>query len=103
MPKRFPSKLKRMLFNYDWEIVEIQGSMFKIFWGIWLMIPFNTFAGSPSYAPLETIANEFTWGLVIFILGSLHLISMAYGNRKIRRHLIMLACGFWVFMSAIFI
>lgn len=102
MPKRLPSKLRRMIFNYDWEIVEIQGSIFKIVWGFWLLLPFNTFLGQPVYDALASLTNEVGWGLFVFILGLCHLLTIAYGTVKWRRAFILVACMFWMFLSVIF-
>ncbi len=91
-----------MIFHYDWEIVEIQGAIFKIVWGGWLLLPFSTFKGQAVYDALGSITSESVWGLFVLLLGFGHLVAIAYGTTNIRRHFIFVACAFWVFISVIF-
>lgn len=42
--------------------------------GLWLMLPFETFSGSSSYEVMEALASELAWG-VVMISGSVFLIS----------------------------
>lgn len=96
------SKIRKLLFQYDWEIVEIQGAIFKIVWGIWLFLPFDTFGGQPVYDSLSKITNETTWGFFIIVLGLIHLWAISSGIVKYRRVMIFVAFMFWVFISVVF-
>lgn len=91
-----------MIFKYDWDIVEIEGAIFKIVWGIWLLLPFETFDGQEVYTALKSIAPETLWGALVLGLGLGHLIAIAYGTAKWRRHFILAACMFWIFISVTF-
>lgn len=96
------SKLRKLLFQYDWEIVEIQGAIFKIVWGIWLFLPFDTFTGLDVYDALRKVTNETTWGIFVIVLGLIHLWAISSGVIKYRRTMIFVAFLFWIFISVVF-
>lgn len=95
-------KITKILFHYDWEIVEVIGASFKIVWGIWLLLPFQTFYGTVVYDALSTVTTEKGWGLFILILGSIHLAAIINGVIKYRRFMLMIGCMFWVFITVVF-
>lgn len=84
----------KMFFLYNWEIVEVQGALFKIGWGIWLLLPFPTFTSIQGYTAVTT-ENYWGWGLLI--LGSIHLAAIAYNRLPIRRWITFIAFIFWIF------
>lgn len=95
-------QIRRLVFSYDWEIVEVQGALFKIIWGIWLLLPFNTFQGLDVYSVLAGVMNETAWAVVLLFLGSLHFLTITTGSIKWRRVMIFVACMFWIFISIVF-
>lgn len=95
-------RIKRMLLLYDWEIVEVQGAILKIAWGIWLILPMQTFATSQVYSGLAAVTrNEDVWGTFLILLGISHFVGVAVGG-KWRRRFVMLAAMFWLFSSISF-
>lgn len=96
------TKIKKLFFQYDWEIVEIQGATFKIVWGIWLMLPFSTFKDLAVYDALAKVAPESAWGFIVMTLGILHLMAISSGSIFWRRALILIACMFWIFIAMAF-
>lgn len=88
------NSFKRFLFSYDWEIVEVQGAVFKVIWGIWLLSPFQTFRTISGY---NQIASENTWGWSLLILGLIHLLAVLSRYRKLRITMCMIAFLFWTF------
>lgn len=88
-------KIKWFIFNYDWEIVEIEGAIFKVAWGLWLLMPWRTFRTIQGY---NAFGNENLWGWGLFLLGAVHLVAIFSGHRLFRRTLTMLAFFFWLFI-----
>lgn len=91
---KFRTFVVNFFFNYNWEIVEIEGAIFKISWGIWLLLPFQTFKSIQGYAG---IATENYWGWGLLLLGTIHLLSIASGRLFIRRWITFIAFLFWIF------
>lgn len=94
-------RLKRFLFTYDWEVVEIQCASFKIAWGAWLLLPFQTFGGQ-SYRGLASIAPEVAWGIIILVIGLLHMKAVLGKSMAFRKIMIFIGFCFWLFMALIF-
>lgn len=88
-------KVKRFIFTYDWEIVEVQGALFKLTWGIWLLLPFKVFRTVPGY---NAFGSENLWGWGLAALGFVHLIAILSGNLYWRRRLTLTAFFFWIFI-----
>lgn len=86
--------LKRFIFTYDWEVVEIQGAVTKMLWGLWLLMPFQTFRAIEGYA---AVGKENTWGWGLLIFGSIHFVAIASGRRRPRQVLTFIAFLFWLF------
>lgn len=45
-----------------------------MFLGVWLLLPFETFASSPTYLMMARWADETTWGLAFFAAGWVRLV-----------------------------
>ena len=96
----FTKRLVKFLFSYDWEVVEIEGAFFKLAWGIWLLMPWDTFKSVTVYVGL----SENVWGWGLFTVGTLHLISVFRGSIFARRWFAFFGSGFWAFNAiAIFL
>ena len=82
------------MFSYDWEVVEVQGAMFKIAWGIWMMMPFPMFKTIEGYSAYGT---ENFYGAALLFMGVIHLIAIGSHKIDIRRRITFLAFLFWFF------
>lgn len=90
----FTSKFIKILFSYDWEVIEIQGAVFKIVWGLWLLMPFDTFRAIKGY---YAVGLENYWGWGLLILGMIHLYSIFSRKLLFRRWITFVAFTFWIF------
>ncbi len=90
----YMNRIIKLFFNYDWEIVEIQGAVFKICWGIWLLLPFRVFRMVQGY---NAIGNENYWGWGLLILGLIHFAAIASNKLSLRRWITFIAILFWIF------
>lgn len=84
----------KLIFGYDWEVVEVQGAMFKIAWGVWMLLPFPMFKTFEGYTAYGT---ENFYGLSLLIMGIVHLTAIASHKVDIRRRITFLAFLFWFF------
>lgn len=94
MATKITQTIKRFIFSYDWEIVEIEGAIFKIMWGIWLLLPFQTFRQISGYTAIST---ENIWGFGLLFLGLVHFGAITSGKIRLRRWITFIAFLFWLF------
>jgi len=94
MLRPLTKQLTKFLFSYDWEIIEIQGAIFKIAWGTWLLLPFDTFRQIQGYF---AVGIENMWGFGLLTLGLLHLTAVISKRLFFRRWLTFVAFLFWLF------
>lgn len=87
-------RLIKLLFGYDWEVIEIQGAVFKITWGIWLLLPFDTFRAIEGY---YAVGLENAWGWGLLILGLIHFGAILSNKITLRRWITFIALMFWIF------
>lgn len=88
------SNIRRLFFGYDWDIVEIEGALFKLTWGLWMLLPFPVFKSVSVYSQ---IASENTWGVSLAALGVIHLYAVINNKIWLRRVMCFIAFSFWLF------
>jgi hypothetical protein len=91
---KFLNRLKILLLSYDWEIIEVQGAVFKTAWGFWLLLPFPVFRAISGY---NAAGKENIWGWGLFALGVFHLYAIFSNKLKLRRWVTFVAFLFWIF------
>lgn len=65
--------------NADSRIIEAFSGMLAWYWGILLLLPFDTFGAGRSYIVMQQIATEEAWGVFYCIIGLIQSIAMC-GN-----------------------
>lgn len=88
------NKIKFYLFTYDWEVIELQGAIFKIAWGLWLVMPFQSYRAAGG---ITASRYENYWAIALLVLGVLHFWSIKSGHLKWRRRFTFIAFAFWLF------
>lgn len=73
-----------ILASCDTEPVELGGGLLKIALGFWLLLPFDSFASSPSFVDLAVIPEPLL-GAVILAFGCFHLYALRGGCPRLRR------------------
>ena len=72
------------------------------FWGLWLVLPWPTFASTPTFALLEYMAPELFWGYLIMALCTFKIYVLLWSrnpNLKIVPNAIMAGYWFVCFLS----
>lgn len=78
-------------------------ALIKIAWGLVLLAPANTFAFAASYNAMSNIADEDTWGIVLVMVGMLHIASI-FSYRLIARIIMQIvSIAFWLFLATMFL
>lgn len=68
-------------------------------WGAWMLLPLNTFASSPTYRVMTSIAPEWIWGAGFFAFGLLKFYAAWRGSLKSRRRVTFWGCFVWLFLA----
>ncbi len=90
-------RLLGILFYYHSDLTEFALSVFAVAWGLWLLLPFPTFAAEHAlYARMEQIAPEEIWGGVFVLLGVWQLAAWLAGWHRGRRWLSLLGFFAWL-------
>lgn len=82
--------------------IEVAVTSIAIWWGIILVLPFNTFGISDSYEAMEALAPESFWGVFMIGMGFSHLLSMTYNLSRLKRFTLLIATGVWIFIASMF-
>lgn len=74
-----------------------------LLWGMWLLLPFRTFASSPAtYALLEHTACEWVWGLALMSLSLGSLYTVLRANLRWQRRLLLALTAWWLLLVILF-
>lgn len=91
-----------ILAEHDTEPAELSGGLLKMAIGLWLLLPFDTFGSSPTFAALS-ILPEWLWGVTLIGLGTFHLLALQGGNRDQRRHAATIGYLVWFSFAVVFV
>lgn len=78
------------------------GGLLKIVVGVWLLLPWDTFASSSTFRVIG-VAPEWAWGTVLFLVGSGHLVVLRDGSRTGRRRASLIGFLFWFSLGSVFV
>ena len=67
--------------------------------GLYLLLPFDTFGSSPSFAIMAAIAPEWAWGSVILACGLGLLAAMWIGSVHWRLRILILLAHLWLIIA----
>ena len=95
--------IKHFFVSYDIEYIEMMSGMLALFWGIILLLPFDTFSSTPSYFAMQTIAPEIAWGLAVAIGGMAQMISVLFLSNYARKLTAGISIFIWWFVAGMFI
>lgn len=87
------NRLIKLLFGYDWEIVEILGAFFKIAWGVQLLLPVSG-TGTKSF---QIIPNYQLIASGLIVIGLIHFYIIFSNKLEARRWITLFAVAFWIF------
>lgn len=90
-------RVREMLFVADPDPVECLMSLLLIAWGIWLILPFETFVTMTSYRPMVDVIDERLAGIVVLALGAVRLYMILNNRVRPRRWMAILFGMFWGF------
>lgn len=98
--KKIIKNLRRILFEDNFDVVELFGSINSFGWGMWFITHPNLFEQGTVYGVLATFANEATWGALLVLLGTGRLIGVALDRYRLRKAVAMIGTVLWAFVCA---
>lgn len=91
-----------ILRDHDTEPVELSGGLLKVSIGAWLLLPWDTFESSPTFA-VFSILPEWLWGCALLAIGAAHLVSLRSGDLDRRRHGATVGYLIWFSFAMVFV
>lgn len=82
--------------------VEVATTSIAIWWGIILILPYDTFSEAVAYGAMSTLAPEFVWALVLLLIGFLQLYGIVRDHYSFKRFTLLFATGVWIFIATMF-
>lgn len=74
------------------------------FWGLWILMPHDTFPTSISYNVMASLAPEWVWGLVVMVVGAAQIATtLSTRGWKLRASANFATFVTWVFIATMFI
>lgn len=98
--KQVWGNLKRIIWEDNFDVVELFGSVNSFGWGLWFIFHPGLFESSQIFNVLAKFANEEVWGTALFILGVARLIGVALDRYRLRRTVAMIGTVLWAFVCA---
>lgn len=97
-------RLYQLVFVRDIDFVEILMGLLLIGWGVQLLLPWDTFRGSPSFAALVSIwpHEEWAWGVVFLVIGMLKVGAYLSGHLLFRVAASLITSSAWAFIAGTF-
>lgn len=71
-------------------------------WGVWLLLPFNTFGSSPTYRPMAAVGPEHVWALVMLLVALIQSWAVVVEDRRLRFVGALLSAAAHAFIAAMF-
>lgn len=75
-------------------------AMLLVLWGVWLLLPFNTFTETSIWQAMAPIAGENVWGLVFLGLGLAEIATLYWHLLTWHNALMLVNFSLWSFISA---
>ena len=96
-------RLRELLMEKDFEFTELFNGAIAFSWGLWLVAPWSTFDSSPTFIEMQKLAPEWIWGIIVFLFGTIQLISLILNWWQCRRKSTLIMSLTWVYISYLFI
>lgn len=92
-------RLRALLVDYDFEFSELLNGLAATLWGFWLLLPWDSFGRTSSFAAMRELAPEWLWGATICGLGIIQIAGLIAGWWRWRRRSALILCGVWAFIA----
>jgi hypothetical protein len=87
------------MIHYDTRALEFTLSFQCVAWGIWLILPLDTFSSSQVYSIISRILPEWVWGIIFLTAGILQIYSVHQYHWAFRRLMATVVLFLWVIVD----
>ncbi len=94
-------RIKQLIFGTHTDFFELFNALLLIVWGVWLILPFETFKTTKAFTVLDTYTHEVVFGFIPLLIGLYILYTLVTLRIARRRYGILTASAFWIFISII--
>ncbi len=94
-------RTKQLIFGTHTDFFELFNALLLIAWGIWLVLPFETFRTTKAFSVLDAYTNELTFGFIPLLIGLYILYTLIMLRIARRRYGILAASAFWIFIAIV--
>lgn len=99
----FPIRFRPLWWwDADTRGAEVLSALIAWTWGLWLLLPWNTFESVASYAFMSTLLPERTWGVLFLVVGGLQSLAMCGNVHLFRYPAAVFSMVLWVSVSLMF-
>jgi hypothetical protein len=111
MVSRLVDRLDVLLNRKDFEFCELISGVMMLAWGVWLLMPWATFASSKGFAGMALIGSlggywsvnpEIPWGILLAWIGITEIGALVLDQYRVRFLSAVGASMAWTFMSVTF-
>jgi hypothetical protein len=102
MLQRMSERAWLLIVRRDVDLIEIASGVLMLGWGLQLLMPWNTFTTSASYAAMGAIMPEFAWGAMLAWVGLTQVGAYLLDQWRIRLASTLGSCMAWTFLGVLF-
>ena len=74
------------------------------FWGLWLLLPFDTYSSSLVFSLMASLVSENLAGILMAIFGGIWLSLALTGNQfRLRRYIVLIVIFLWSTITVVYI
>ncbi len=95
--------LKQILLYADGELLELYLGVFSLLWGLWCILPMDSFRVSGAFALLGRIAPEHVWGIVVAGVGAVKIFAVVKKFISLKKIAFVAALFLWLCVAISFI
>ena len=96
-------RLEQILLDYHTELLELFLGVYAFTFGVWLLLPFQTFTSTSSYEIMQRLASEWIWGMAAASIGAVQIVSVVWMFAWGRKWDSLLATFFWSVIGITFL
>ena len=93
------NKIVKFVLSVDTSPLEIILALESSAWGLWLILPIDTFGTNPAFAVLKIFPGEAWTGAIVLSIGLLTAISLITRNITFRRNVSILSMLIWSYID----
>lgn len=101
--REFITKLRKIIWEDDFDIVEVIGIFNCLLWATWFFTHPTLFDKGQIYRTLGVLGNEYVWAAGYYFLATLKLYGIYIDRYRVRKWIAFMTTMVWLFVLATFV